>query len=459
MRARTDIRSLRGGHLGGDTRTIVVKVGSSSLTQHDGLLDRNAIFRLADLIAEVRSLGARVVLVSSGAVAAGRGVLRQVDLVAAQRSAIAAVGQNHLMSEYVRAFTEVGLACGQILLTDNDFRSSGSYEVLRRSLSSIVLLDELVPVINANDAVAHSIHENDKLAARIAIALDADRLVILTDVDGLYESDPRVDTKASLIEWAESDELLATLTRLRIGGDDVDGAGSAVSSGGIASKITAARLAGTAGIDTVVCGFSTEGVLQKLVDGQPIGTYIRASRPRLDTSQQFVGVIAEERGRVKVNAGAEEALRARGSLVSVGVNAVRGSFSSGDVISVWSKDWSNLLGRGIAEVSSTTLGILRGRNAEWIDAFLSRVTVDEVRALKPVQGVPNTERRTAMENSYASLSPPLSDLGRRGVTQLASMSEDALVRFFHEAQSLLMDANEEKPRLLPIVDRRRFVSL
>ncbi|MTV27274.1 glutamate 5-kinase [Nitriliruptoraceae bacterium ZYF776] len=336
----------------------MVKVGSSSLRGPDGRLDRAQVANLAEQIIAARATGVRVVLVSSGAVAAGMGLLgldrRPLDMPTIQ--ACAAVGQGELIQTYQRVFETHGSAAAQVLLTQDDFVRRGRYLNARTSLQRLLELDT-VPVINENDAVATdelSYGDNDHLAALVASMLDADLLVLLSDVAGLHDGDPRRDPDAPVI--ARVDDVDA-LDRSVIGG-----VGSYVGSGGMRTKVESARVAVRSACHTVVADARRPGVLGQVLDGAPVGTWFVAEPHRLDARRLWIGFALTVHGRIHVDAGAADALRSRGvSLLGVGITRADGSFAAGDAVEVVDPD-GRTVARGLSNYDVAAVSRLAGRS-------------------------------------------------------------------------------------------------
>jgi glutamate 5-kinase len=321
----------------------VVKVGSSSLRGEDGRLDREQVHNLAEQIADARAAGTKVVLVSSGAVAAGMGLLglsrRPMDLPTLQ--ACAAVGQGELIHEYQRVLTGHGLACAQVLLSQDDFVRRGRYLNARTALRRLLELGA-VPVINENDVVATeelSYGDNDHLGALVASMLEAQVLVLLSDVPGLFEADPRTQPDAPLLDRVDDVDALD----LRA----IGGVGSHVGSGGMRTKVEAARVAVRSAAHAVVADARRAGVLADALGGERVGTWFVAGRQRLDARRLWIGFALATHGRIHVDEGAANALRRGGtSLLSVGVVRADGSFGAGDAVDVVDAD-GVLVARGL----------------------------------------------------------------------------------------------------------------
>lgn len=335
------------GDLSG-VRRLVLKLGTRVLTHDDGRLALSRLFHIVEVAASWVRQGREVLLVSSGAVGLGREALglEGESLELPTRQACAAIGQARLMELYHQGFSRQGLVCGQVLLTQGDFDHRERYLNLRSTLSEMLRLGVL-PVINENDAVATEelaflegdprpvFGDNDRLSALVAIKLDADLLILLTDVEGLYDRPP-ADPEARLLDCVPPDQPLPELSR-----DPGSGAGR----GGMASKVEAARLAARAGCHALIAsGRRLETLARLLEEGQ--GTWFPPGE-RLEARRSWIAFASAPRGVLHLDPGAVRALRERGaSLLPPGVRQVEGDFQAGDVVEL--RDPGGLLvGRGM----------------------------------------------------------------------------------------------------------------
>ena len=311
---------------------VVVKIGSSSITD-DGRVDREQLDRLARGVAELRSAGHRVVIVTSGAIAAGLpglGLESGKPHPEAVLRAASAVGQISLMRAFEERFADAGMPVGQVLLAPTDFMFRRRYLMSRETIGA--LLDaSAVPVINENDAIANDeirFGDNDRLSALVAHLVEADMLVMLTDTAGLFTADPRVDTSASLIEEiVEIDQRLEAVA---------GGVGTSISRGGMASKLAAAKIATWSGVETVIASAARPNVLSDAVarvDG--VGTRFVARDRRLGARRLWIAFALPASGRITVDDGARRALEERnGSLLPAGIRATEGSFAADDAVEI-----------------------------------------------------------------------------------------------------------------------------
>ncbi len=346
-------------------RVIVVKVGTSSVTDGKGVLDAAAIEKLAGEVAAQRARGDRVVVVSSGAIAAGMPVLgldlRPTDPAVLQ--AVSAVGQGHLFAAWESALRAEGLVAGQVLLVPLDFGRRRQYLHARRTLTHLLDLG-VVPVINENDAIADEeirFGDNDRLAALVAHLMRADTLVLLTDMPGLFDGDPRLRLDASLIE--EIVEVDAEIEAL------AGGTGTERGSGGMASKLTAAKIAAWSGVRAVIAGADRPGVLGEAVEGVAgVGTVFVPRPQRLAARKLWIAFALASSGTVTVDAGAMEALVGRGvSLLPAGVTAVAGSFEPDDAVEI-AGPGGQVFAKGLARHRAGLLAELAGRRTSELPA-------------------------------------------------------------------------------------------
>ena len=338
---------------------VVVKIGTSSLTDDSGHVDVGEIQRLCGLLAGLRADGHQVLLVTSAAITAGRWMLgfetRPTDPVVLQ--AASAVGQCHLMAIYNEAFGALGLLAGQVLLTPLDFFERSRYLRVRDTLQRLLSLG-VVPVINENDAVADDeiqFGDNDRIAALVAQLVHADLLVILTDTEGLHTADPRISSEASLIaEIREIDRELEAAA---------GGVGHADARGGMASKLSAAKIASWAGVPTVIASSRRPGVLRDAVAGENVGTLARPRAERLGARKLWIAFAVRSVGTLQVDEGARRALVERGkSLLAVGVRSVSGEFVAGDAVEV-AGPGGEVFAKGLVRLPSARLDTVIGRRS------------------------------------------------------------------------------------------------
>jgi glutamate 5-kinase len=341
-------------------RRVVVKVGSSSLTSLSGGLDPARLDALVDALAARRGAGTQVVLVSSGAIAAGLAPLqlrrRPRDL--ATQQAAAAVGQLLLAQAYGESFARYGQRIGQVLLTADDMIRRAHYRNAQRTLERLLGLDVL-PVVNENDTVATDeirVGDNDRLAALVAHIVGADGLVLLSDVDGLYDGDPRRPGARLVAEVAAPGDL-AAVTVARPGP-------ASLGSGGMTSKITAGAMASAAGIPVLLAASADVGAaLDVSADGPKVGTAFRPSGRRMSARRFWLRHAADIHGRLDLDRGATRAiLDRRRSLLAAGIRGVSGDFVAGDVVDLVDPD-GTVVARGVVGFDATELPELIGRSS------------------------------------------------------------------------------------------------
>ncbi len=333
---------------------VVVKVGSSSLTTLDGHLDPDRIGTVVDAVVTVRARRDEVVLVSSGAIAAGLGPLglprRPRDLPTQQ--AAAAVGQRALIAHYSEAFAAAGLVVGQVLLTVDDVTRRSHYRNAHQTFAKLLELG-VVPVVNENDTVATSeirFGDNDRLAALVAHLVHADQLILLSDVDGLYTGHP---------DLPDSRPITTVRSEADLAGIDVARVGSAVGTGGMVTKLDAARIATAAGIPVRL---TSAARAVEAVEGEPVGTLFEPTGKRRGTRLLWLAHASETRGRLLLDAGARRALVDRGaSLLAAGIVGVEGDFSAGDPVDVVDPDGA-VIARGLVNYDSDELPGMLGRS-------------------------------------------------------------------------------------------------
>jgi glutamate 5-kinase len=343
-------------------RRVVVKVGSSSLTTAEGGIDPQRIAQLVGVLARARSTGREIVLVSSGAIAAGLAPLglkaRPRDL--ANQQAAASVGQGLLMGHYTQLFDGYGLRVGQVLLTVDDVTRHAHYRNAYRTFGRLLELG-VVPIVNENDTVAtHEIRfgDNDRLAALVAHLVHADALVLLSDVAALYTTNPAKPGAREVSEvWSEAD--LAAV--------DFQTRGTAVGTGGMVTKIDAARIATSAGIPVVL---TTAEQADAVLAGGRVGTVFHPTGRRRPTRLLWLRHASDTRGTLVLDAGAVRALTQRkASLLPAGITAVHGQFSSGEPVELVGPD-GLVVARGLVNYDSDELPALLGRSTRDLAAEL-----------------------------------------------------------------------------------------
>lgn len=357
--------------------TVVVKVGTRVLTHQDGTLDYERVSNISEQLARLRESGRRVVLVSSGAVGAGLARLglkqRPTDLAALQ--AAAAIGQSVVIESYNRALERHGLHAAQVLLTAEDLQDRTRYLNVRNSLIALFQYGA-IPIINENDTVSVeelqlSFGDNDRLAALVTNLLRAPLLVLLSDIDGLYDGDPKdPDTK-----------VLSVVTDMKLANDQVcDGTkgGLRLSTGGMKSKLQAARIATSAGENVVIANGRCDDILDEIIAGKEVGTLFLAEGPSVDARKRWIGWSAQPAGKLILDDGACRAIVEKGrSLLAVGVASMSGSFVKGDVVSLCDESGGEIA-KGLVNYTAEELKLIAGQPTERIAELLGHRPYDEV---------------------------------------------------------------------------------
>lgn len=334
---------------------IVVKVGSSSLTTSDGHLDAERIGPLVDAIVAARAAGNEVVLVSSGAIAAGLGPLglpaRPRDLSTQQ--AAASVGQGALIEFYARRFAEHGVRVGQVLLTIDDVSRRSHYRNAHQTFATLLEMS-VVPIVNENDTVATSeirFGDNDRLAALVAHLVRADLLVLLSDVDALYTGHPSLpDSRRVAVVRNEQD----------LAGVDVSRVGSAVGTGGMVTKVEAARIATAAGIPTLLTG---AGLVEQALNAGKVGTRFEATGKRRPARLLWLAHASNTKGSLVLDDGAVRAITVgKASLLAAGILGIEGVFSAADPVDLVDVE-GRVVARGLVNFDSAELPTMVGRSS------------------------------------------------------------------------------------------------
>jgi glutamate 5-kinase len=352
----------------------VVKLGSSIVADEDGVLRAAVLERICGAVADFHDAGNEIVVVTSGAIARG---IEVMDLPVRPSAiedlqAASAVGQGKLYRVYDELLRARGVTSAQVLLTFFDMSARGHYLNARRTLRR--LLDwRVVPVVNENDTTATdeiSFGDNDFLAAQLAILIGAERLVLLTDIDGLYTADPRKDPGAELVGEVTDFEGLTAL--------DIAATTSPLGSGGMRSKVVAAEMATAAGIPATICNGLADAALPAALAGEPVGTRFPARAARYSSFKLWLRYAKPSHGTVVVDAGAARALREGGtSLLPVGIVDVEGAFGAGDAVEV-ADGGGVLIGKGICNYSAAELRRIRGMKSAAVREVLPRATEEAV---------------------------------------------------------------------------------
>ena len=354
-------------------RTVVIKVGTSVLSNDDDSLDVSRIAALTEQIYRIRQSGRRVVLVSSGAVGAGMGLLnlkqRPTDLPHLQ--AAAAAGQAHLIRLYNDCLEVHGFRAAQLLLTANDFRNRERYLNVRNTLNTLFEFS-IIPIINENDTVSITeiqFGDNDQLAAMVSNLLEDSLLIVLSVIDGLLDGNPdSPDSKVIPVveRWDEKLLALAADSKSRGG------------TGGMKSKLQAARKVTEVGENVIIANGRRDGVLDEIMAGKEIGTLFLAQGRNIPAWKRWIGYTVAPRGKMKLDAGAKKALTTNGrSLLAIGITGVEGNFGRGDVVSLLGEDGQEFA-RGLTNYDSLTAIRLKGQRLADLPSDPSGLPYDEV---------------------------------------------------------------------------------
>lgn len=344
-------------------KKMVIKIGSSSLTSKAGGLDKVSMRRFVNEVSSLIKRGMEVIIVTSGAIAAGLENLnikkKPEDITLFQ--AAASIGQVELMRLYSNLFLTSGLKIGQILLTHEDTTRRKQYLNIKNTIKKLISLN-IVPVINENDSVAVDeikFGDNDELAALVAILAESDILIILTDIDGMYDKNPRIYSDAKLISYI--DKINEDIEKA------AGGIGSTYGIGGMESKIKAAKICSFSGIKTIIANSKRKNILNKIIAGEDVGTFFAPQTvKKVKSIKKWIAFGMKTKGGIVIDRGAEEAVLNKGkSILAVGVVKVDGKFNKGDTLKVFSLD-SKLIAKGISNFSSEDIEKIKGKNRDKI---------------------------------------------------------------------------------------------
>jgi len=346
---------------------IVIKLGTSTLTNGTPHPAPPLFIELARQISQLMSSGHQVLLVSSGAIAMGRERMgfRQLPKDIPAKQMLAAVGQPRLMAMYEQIFGLYGLTAAQVLLTSADLASRLSYLNARNTLIALVG-EKIVPVVNENDTVATDeirVGDNDNLSALVSNLVDADLLIFLTDQQGFHTSNPRINPGAEMIREVTTKEIPGDLWKAA--GDSDTGLGT----GGMVTKLQAADLARRSGAACIIASGNEHDVLLRIVEGETLGTYFKPVATSMESRKRYILSARKAPGSLMVDEGAFRALHRGGSLLAVGLVLVEGDFERGDTVRIIKEDGSEIA-RGIANYSRRDLGRIAGRSSDEIESLL-----------------------------------------------------------------------------------------
>lgn len=356
------------------SKRIVIKVGTSTLNHTTGKLNIHRIECLVRQLVDLANAGKDIVLVTSGAVGAGISHMklkkRPTDIPTKQ--ALAAIGQGMLMLVYEKIFSDYGQTVAQVLLTKENSIRYSQYINSRNALLALLKM-KVIPIINENDVVAIDelkIGDNDTLSAIVASIVDADALIILSDIDGLYTANPQEDKNARLI--SEISEITPEIERI------AGGAGTALGTGGMLTKLKAAKIAGSSGVTMVIANGSRENVLTNVLAGKHVGTIFHAREAHLKRRKSWLAFGKNIAGSIVVDAGCEDAMIKHGSsILAAGIIDFEGDFVAGNTVRVLSAD-SQEIARGIINYDTKSLQKIIGHNTKDFTKILSGKIYDEV---------------------------------------------------------------------------------
>ena len=343
-----------------NAKRVVIKIGTNTLTTADGV-DKAYIRTLAGQVAALAATGRQVILVSSGAIGMGAKQLKLAGPVTDIRlkQACAAIGQPLLMHEYHTAFSALGLTVSQVLLTAEVLDQRPTYLNLRNAMEQLLNLG-VIPIINENDCVSTAeigtaFGDNDKLSVLVASKTDADLLIMLTDIDALYDGDPRKNPDARPIPVVHeiTDEIANAAGK----------SGSTYATGGMKTKIAAARIAATAGCRLVLANGKADRIISRIIDGQSVGTLFLPKEEKLSNRRRWI-LHSRPAGTIRIDNGAAAALAGHKSLLPSGITAVEGTFAAGDVVMI------NNIAKAVTSLSSDELARVAGRHSTEIRELL-----------------------------------------------------------------------------------------
>lgn len=355
-------------------KRIVVKVGSSSVAHATGKPNLFQIESMVRQLADLYNQGIEVTLVTSGAIGTGAGKLGLAERprTIPEKQAAAAVGQGVLMHIYEKIFAEYGVTVGQVLLTREDFSDRRRFLNARNALHALHQFG-VIPVINENDTVAVDeikLGDNDSLSALVASLVDAELLVLLSDIEGLYTADPRKDPEARLIQDVK--ELTLEIESL------AGGAGSKLGTGGMATKLQAARIAMHSGVVTVIASSEEKDIIRRVIAGEQAGTVFWPSANKLENKKRWIAYSSAICGKIFIDDGAARALARQGkSLLPSGVTGVDGTFEMGNTVSIMGSDGQEIA-RGITYYSSGEIEQIKGAQTREIARILGYKDYDEI---------------------------------------------------------------------------------
>lgn len=356
-----------------NAKRIVVKVGTSTLLHPNGKINLYRLEHLVRELADLASQGKEVILVTSGAIGVGmvRMGLTKRPSSMQEKQALASVGQVLLMHLYDKFFTEYGQIAGQVLLTKENFANHNQY-INGRNTVLTMLQNGIIPVINENDAVTTAevkIGDNDTLSATVAAMIDADVLIILSDIDGVYDANPQTHPEAKLL--SEIPEITKDVERM------AGGAGSDVGTGGMATKIEAAKIATTAGVTMFIASGGQDGMLRKIIHGEDIGTVFPPKDAHLRLRKGWLAFGKRISGVVIVDNGCVRALKSGSSILAAGIVASEGDYEAGNTVRVLTVDYQEIA-RGTINYDAEIVAQIMGKKTSDFTDIVSEISHAEV---------------------------------------------------------------------------------
>ncbi len=356
------------------SRRLVVKLGTSTLTHANGQLNLQRIERLVRAMADLHNQDIEVLLVTSGAIGVGanRMALKKLPRTMPEKQALAAIGQGALLHLYEKLFAEYGKTGAQVLLTRGDLDDRIRYLNATNALLALLRM-KVIPIINENDTVVVEeikFGDNDSLSALVAAIVDADLLLILSDVDGLYDADPRANKDAKLLSSVrEISTAMEENSRNR---------GSSFSSGGMFTKLNAARICMASGVAMVIANSAEDDIIRRVVAGEELGTLFIPSDKKMHAREKWIAFGTLLQGKIFIDSGAQGALIKRGkSLLPSGVTKVEGEFERGAVVAVLSAEGRELA-RGMVNYNAGEIRLIAGKKTSEIEKILGEKDYDEV---------------------------------------------------------------------------------
>lgn len=357
-----------------DSKRVVIKVGTSTILYDNGKINLHRIELLARELSDLKNQGKEVILVTSGAIGVGvvRMGLAKKPSEVRKKQALAAIGQEMLIHLYDKFFAEYGQITGQVLLTKENSVQHHQYTHSRNALLTMLEMG-VIPIINENDAVAIDelkIGDNDTLSATVASLVDADLLIILSDIDGVYTANPQTHPEATII--SEIAEITPEVERM------AGGAGSSMGTGGMATKIEAAKIATASGVTMLIASGSEKNVIRAIIDGEDKGTIFPAKEAHLRSRKSWLAFGKRLKGILWVDKGCEKALKSGSSLLAAGITATDGEYAKGDTVRILSADGREIA-RGVVNYDSAMIEKLKGHQTkEFAELLSGEVIYDEV---------------------------------------------------------------------------------